>query len=105
MRMLKITWRSLACFLSLAANANDFFENNIRPLLQDRCIECHGAAKQKGGLRLDSREGWQTGGDTGAALVPGKPEESLLLKAVRYTLPDLHMTPKERLHPDQVALL
>ena len=105
MRMLKITWRSLACFLSLAANANDFFENNIRPLLQDRCIECHGAAKQKGGLRLDSREGWQTGGDTGAALVPGKPEESLLLKAVRYTLPDLHMPPKERLHPDQVALL
>lgn len=105
MRMLKILWRSLACLLSLAATADDFFENNIRPLLQDRCIECHGATKQKGGLRLDSREGWERGGDTGTALVPGKPNESLLLKAVRYTLPDLHMPPKERLHPDQVALL
>lgn len=105
MRMLKITWLSLAGLLSLAANADDFFENNIRPLLQDRCIECHGAAKQKGGLRLDSREGWERGGDTGTALIPGKPDESLLLKAVRYTLPDLQMPPKERLQPHQVALL
>ncbi len=105
MRMLKIARLTLAALLLVDTQADDFFENNIRPLLQDRCIECHGAAKQKGGLRLDSRDGWERGGDTGAALVPGKPEESLLLKAVRYTLPDLHMPPKERLKPDQITLL
>ncbi len=95
----------LIAILALHAVANDFFENEVRPLLQERCIECHSAEKQKGGLRLDSRSGWQQGGDTGPALVPGKPEESLLLKAVKYTLPDLHMPPKERLKPHQVAVL
>src|SRR4051794_15518805 len=67
-----------------AADATEFFEAKIRPLLVERCEECHGAKKQKGGLRLDSRDGWQTGGDTGAALKPGDPEASLLIKAVRY---------------------
>jgi hypothetical protein len=87
------------------AGATEFFENHIRPLLEERCVECHGASKSKGGLRLDSRQGWQQGGDTGTAIIPGKAAESLLVKAVRYTLPDLHMPPKERLSPAQVALL
>ena len=63
-----------------------FFEANIRPLLVERCYECHSSEKgqSKGGLTLDTRAGWMTGGDSGAAIVPGKPEESLLIKAVRY---------------------
>src|SRR5438128_11378334 len=61
-----------------------FFETKVRPLLAQRCLECHGEKKQEGGLRLDSKSGWQTGGDSGAALVPGKPEASLLIKAVSY---------------------
>ena len=82
-----------------------FFEAKIRPLLISRCIECHGGEKQKGGLRLDSRAGWQTGGETGAAIVPGKPEQSLLIKAVRYLDKDLQMPPKKALPPEEVALL
>ena len=74
-------------FLSAAASAADLthFEQRIRPLLIANCIDCHGPDKQKGGLRLDSRAGWQTGGDSGPALVPGKIAESKLWQAVCYT--------------------
>ena len=60
----------------------EVFEKEIRPLLLDKCIGCHGPDKQKGGLRLDSRHGWMTGGDSGPAIVPGDPEKSRLFKAV-----------------------
>ena len=82
-----------------------FFEAKIRPLLVERCIECHGDKKQKGGLRLDSRAAWQAGGDTGAALLAGKPDESLLIKAVRYGDKDLQMPPKKQLGEAEVASL
>jgi hypothetical protein len=83
----------------LTADQIEFFEKRIRPLLTDKCYKCHsaGAEKIKGGLLLDSRAGWFKGGDTGPALVPGKPNESLLIKAVRYTDQDLQMPPKEKL--------
>src|SRR5713226_9058408 len=75
----------------------EFFEKRIRPVLVEHCYECHsGAAKIKGGLRLDSRDGWSKGGDSGVAIVPGKPEESLLVEAVRSD-GDLKMPPKGRL--------
>lgn len=82
-----------------------FFEEKIRPLLIERCIECHGEKKQKGGLRLDSRAAWQAGGDSGVAMVPGKPDESLLIKAVRYADKDLQMPPKKALTDVEVAVL
>ncbi len=72
----------------------DLFERTIRPTLLDHCIRCHGEAKQQGGLRLDSRDGWMIGGDSGPAIVPGKPEESLLVNAVRYESTELEMPPK-----------
>ena len=50
----------------------DFFEQHIRPVLVAECVECHGAEKHKAGLRLDSRAGWQKGGESGAALKPGQ---------------------------------
>ena len=56
------------------------FENRVRPMLIERCFKCHGAEKQRGGLRLDSREAMLKGGETGAALVVGKPDESLLVE-------------------------
>jgi mono/diheme cytochrome c family protein len=64
----------ITLFMSAAAAAADMthFEQRIRPLLLANCIDCHGPDKQKGGLRLDSRAGWQTGGDSGPAIVPGK---------------------------------
>ncbi len=82
-----------------------FFEAKVRPLLAQRCIECHGEKKQKGDLRLDSKIGWQKGGESGAALVPGKPEQSLLIKAVSYVDKDLQMPPKKQLAPEEVAVL
>ncbi|MFN9943101.1 MAG: c-type cytochrome domain-containing protein, partial [bacterium] len=86
----------------------DFFEQKIRPLLVTRCEGCHSSVtgKTSGGLALDTRQGWANGGDNGPAIVPGKPEESLLLQAISYTDPDLQMPPPgkgERLTADEVA--
>jgi cytochrome c553 len=83
-----------------------FFETRIRPLLADRCYKCHSrdADKIKGGLMLDTREGMLHGGDTGPAITPGKPEDSLLIDAVSYKDADLQMPPKgEKLSDSQVA--
>ncbi len=72
----------------------DFFESKIRPVLASECYECHDAKKQKGGLRLDYRDGWKKGGDSGDAIVPGHPAKSLLLKSIRHEDPDLKMPEK-----------
>ena len=82
--------------LSLAQDAADvdFFEKKVRPLLVERCYKCHSATseKLKGGLRLDTRAAALKGGDGGPALVPGKPEKSLLIEAVTYKNVDLRLT-------------
>jgi hypothetical protein len=74
-----------------------FFENRIRPVLVDHCYPCHSreADKIKGGLMLDTREAWLTGGNTGPAIEPGKPEKSLLISAVCYQDEDLQMPPEK----------
>ena len=82
----------------------EFFESQVRPLLAEQCHTCHGAEKQKASLRLDSREAILLGGETGPALVPGKPESSLLLTAVKQT-GDLQMPPKGKLTDAQIAVL
>jgi hypothetical protein len=84
----------------------DFFEKKIRPLLADNCYSCHSAnaEKIKGGLKLDTREAVLKGGDSGPALVPGKPDQSLLIKAIRYTDAELKMPPKDKkLSSEQIA--
>ena len=89
-----------------AANSagEEFFEKRIRPILVDNCYNCHSAdTNSRGGLRVDDRNGLLNGGDHGAAIVPGKPDESLLLKAVSYTDGKLQMPPKKRLEPEQIA--
>jgi len=67
----------------------EFFEAKVRPLLVNSCFDCH-TADEKGGLRLDSRESMLKGGDSGPAVVPGNPDASLLIKAVRHVEVDLH---------------
>src|SRR5262245_44709704 len=64
----------------------EFFETHVRPILSDHCFGCHSAQaeKIKGGLRLDARDLILKGGDSGPALVVGSPDQSLLIKAVRY---------------------
>ena len=74
-----------------------FFESKIRPVLIEHCIECHGEKKQKGGLRLDFKQGWQIGGDSGQAIYPKKPEDSLVFKAVEYESKELEMPPDGKL--------
>jgi len=77
----------------------EFFEKRIRPVLSNHCYECHSedAGKRKGGLWLDRRAGWQVGGDSGPVIVPGEPEESLLLTAMKHADPKLEMPPAKKL--------
>jgi hypothetical protein len=81
---------------------DDLFETRIRPLFAQKCYGCHAEAKL-GGLRLDTREGFQKGGKAGAVAVPGDPERSLIVKALRYTDAKLKMPPAGRLTNDQIA--
>jgi hypothetical protein len=85
----------------------EFFENKIRPLLSKHCYECHSeqAGEQQGGLLLDRQTGWLEGGDRDRAVVPGEPEASLLIKAVRYQDEDLQMPPEYQLADSDVRLL
>jgi hypothetical protein len=70
----------------------EFFEYRIRPILAQECYECHSqATKQKGGLLLDSRGGWQAGGDSGAVIKPGDPSASLLLETIQHQHEDMKM--------------
>ncbi len=82
-----------------------FFETNIRPLLIDNCVACHKAGNAKSGLQLDSWEGVLRGGNRGNAVVPTKPEESLLLKAVSHQDENLKMPPGKKLDDKEIQLL
>ncbi len=80
-----------------------FFENKIRPLLAQRCYDCHGEDVQESLLRLDTWEGMQNGGSAGQLLIPGKPEQSLIMSAVRYRDESLQMPPDEKLSDAEIA--
>src|SRR5262245_29380045 len=89
-----------------APDAFAFFERKIRPVLVEHCYACHSVDAQKnkklrGGLFLDTKTGLLKGGETGPAIVPGKPDDSLLIKALNYAGEDLRMPPKGKL-PDSV---
>ena len=104
---------TLPAALAVQAGAADdpkkiaFFETEIRPLLAEHCYKCHSAAKgeSKGGLTLDTQAGWMDGGDSGAALVPGKATESLIIEAVEQGDPDFSMPPKYKLANHEIAAL
>ena len=83
-----------------------FFENKIRPLLADNCLECHSAAKRKtkGGLRMDNREDMRRGGENGTILVPGNPADSAIIAAVEWR-GDTQMPPKKHLSAEQISAL
>lgn len=83
----------------------EFFEKNIRPVLVSRCYVCHSASapKVQGGFQLDSRDLMRKGGNSGSPITPGDPDSSLLVKALRYTDPNLKMPPGKALAPEIVA--
>jgi mono/diheme cytochrome c family protein len=87
-----------------AREAAEFFEKKVRPVLVENCFTCHGPKKQQGGLRLDGRLAAFKGGDNGPVLIPGKPEESVLIKAIRHD-GELKMPPKSKLAAGQVEAL
>ncbi len=87
------------------ANGDKFFEKEVRPILVERCHQCHGAiAKPKAKLRLTSRVNLLKGGESGPAVSPGKPAESLLIQAIRYN-DTPKMPPKEKLKDREIDIL
>lgn len=98
--LLPLTLEGMA-FDKASSDEVEFFETRIRPVLVKHCYECHSAAsaEAKGGLLLDSRDRMRTGGESGEAIVPGKPSDSLLLSALKHE--SFEMPPAGRL-PDQV---
>lgn len=102
-----MAFRALATLCALfgcvtsSANADDslnFFEQRVRPVLIEHCYRCHSseAEELQGGLRLDSKAGWQTGGDSGQpAIVPGKPDESPLVRSIEHATDATPMPPKQ----------
>ncbi len=96
---------TLALSSARAGEDMAFFESKVLPLLQSRCYECHSHEKKiKGGLALDLKAGWQTGGDNGPAIVPGDVSKSHVITAVRYTDPEMEMPPKGKLTAEEIAI-
>lgn len=103
---------ALLCLLSLcatslrAAEPNveqvEFFETKVRPILINRCFECHGGGQTKGGLSLESRDAFLRGGDAGTIVEPGKPDDSPLIEAIRHT-GGTKMPPKQKLPDAEIA--
>jgi mono/diheme cytochrome c family protein len=80
-----------------------FFEEKVRPILAENCYKCHGSDEQKGNLRLDLREMAMSGGESGEVIVPGHPDKSLLVEAVKWE--SLEMPPSGRLSEQNIATL
>lgn len=102
-----VTWGAAA---ELPAEQVEFFEAKVRPILVEACYKCHSveSGKSKGDLFLDSRDGSRKGGAGGAAVIPGKVDESLLIQAIRYKDEDLQMPPADeggKLSDDKIAIL
>ena len=115
-RQLGALWLLTGSAVALAADAPkgadtfppeavEFFETKVRPVLVETCVRCHGEKKQGSGLRLDSRAAVLEGGENGPAVVPGDPDKSLLIQAVRQTHEDIKMPPKGKLPEPAIGAL
>ena len=110
----RTAWKAVILFFGSAAAFADsdaqraamtFFEKEVRPVLVNRCYECHGEKKQKGGLRMDHIEHMKVGGDGGPAFIAGLPDKSPMIQAIRYADKDFQMPPKEKLPDKEIAAL
>lgn len=96
--------RGALCFAEPSAEQLEFFEKKVRPVLVERCQKCHGAEKHEAGLRLDRRAGAFKGGDSGQVIMPGEPDKSSFIEAIRYK-GDIQMPPAGKLSDDELATL
>lgn len=102
---LSLIFLSALCVFTHAADTA-FFDSKVLPILKQRCFECHSHdTKIKGGLALDSRSGWEEGGDNGPAIKPGQLEASLVIKAIHYVDAEFEMPPKAKLPASEIAIL
>src|SRR4051812_32450426 len=88
---------------TVESSPREFFEGKVRPILESHCFACHGPAKQKAGLRVDSRGAMMRGGDSGPILEPGDPKSSRLIEVLRYD-GDIQMPPKRKLDDAEIAI-
>lgn len=100
------TWLCFVSFLSaedkITPEQTEFFETRIRPVLAENCWKCHGPKKQEANLRLDKYASILKGGDTGPAIVPGKPEAGELVDAIRYEATGYQMPPDGKLSQEKI---
>ena len=84
-----------------------FFESKVRPILIEHCYDCHAADAQRvrGGLLLDTKEGWEIGGVSGPAIAAGDVEGSLLIEAIRWDDEDFQMPPRRKMSANEIATL
>lgn len=94
-----LSWCWLGDCRAWAADA-DFFEKKIRPVLVEHCYECHSGDSKESGLRVDSLAALISGGERGPAIIPGKPNESIFIRAVRHD--DTLQMPPDRKLPQAV---
>lgn len=90
---------------TIPAEQVEFFEKEVRPVLVKRCYSCHGAKKQEASLRLDSHAWMMKGSDTGAAVVPGDPQQSRIIQVIQYHDDDSQMPPAGKMPPVEIAAL
>ncbi len=104
-----VLWRPVTVQASPKAwqpDSAEFYTTKVQPILQTNCYRCHGGLNHRGGLVLDSRAGMMKGGHDGAVLVPGHPEQSLLIKLIRHEGPaddPMPMPPKSKLSDADIA--
>jgi len=96
--------RQLEAIDAISGSNEKLFEGQVRPLLLDKCVKCHGDDKSESGLRLDSRAALMQGGDSGPAIVPGDPAKSLLVTALKHD-GGIEMPPGSLLPGDQIAVV
>ena len=105
-RYMPLTLKKFVAPSAVSSHPNSFFARHIYPVLDTKCVACHGTNKEQGGLRLDSYESLMAGGKDGIVIAPRNPDGSLLLKKVTLPPNDPHFMPAEGrtpLTPEEIA--
>ena len=101
-----VCWQPRSVRATAAPNTVEFYNQSVQPIFANNCYRCHGGMNHRGGLHLDSRDGMLKGGHDGAVIVPGHPEQSLLVKLIRHEGPandPMPMPPKSKLSDADIA--